>query len=921
MVKSAFLSCCFLLLSYAVMAQQSVVGVIADSSDDSFMIGVNLLLTNTADSTDRYFATTEIDGSFKFSKVKPGNFVLEGSYVGYKYLKKTFKVAKEEVDLRKLFMEQDAELLEELKVLGKTPIAVQIGDTTQYNANAFKTNPDASAEDLIKKMPGITVENGTVKAQGEDVRKVLVDGKPFFGDDPMNSLKNLPAEIIDKVQVLDQLSEQSQFTGFDDGNRAKTINIVTKPNSRKGKFGRLSGSYGPQNRYGFGGNLNLFNGDRRVSILGNFNNVSQLNFASEDLIGASGGSGRGRRGGGSSSFLVGQQNGLTTTQSTGLNFTDTWGKKVEVAGSYFFNHTNNKNNTLLNREYFIAADSSQFYREENSTDRDNFNHRFDLKVDYEIDSFNSVTVRPRLSLQNSSNESWVDGRTSLANGGLLNSMKNNQNAENSAFNFSNDILYRHRFNKAGRTISLNLNTELGKRDGQSYLDALNNYYTGESDRTDLIDQETNTYNDGSSVAANLVYTEPMGKRNQLMLEYRIAYDESNSGKEVYDLKEEGTQEMLIDSTLSNTFENTYLTNRAGVGYSLRGEKSRIRIGVNYQSAQLVGTQLFPFYEETNKHFDNVLPSFMYTYEFSKQKNIRMFYRTSTNAPSISQLQNVIDNTNPLQLRTGNPDLKQRYSHSFMTRYSSSNPEKSNNTFVLLNGSYTTDYISNATFLASKDSLLADGIVLYRGSRLTKPVNIGASRSLRSYVSYGTPIAVLKSNLNLGTGINYSQTPGLINNSENTSASWQFSQTAVLSSNISENLDFTLSSSANFTIVNNTLQPDLNNNYFSQTNNVRLKWIFWKGLTIESNFNHSLYAGLGDDFDRSVFLLNLGIGKRLFRGQRGEIKLSVFDLLNQNDNIGRTVNETYLEDRKTQSIQRYAMLTFSYNLRQFQGSKP
>lgn len=913
MPKSVFIPCFLLLFSNIVVAQRSIIGNVSDQSDRSVLIGVNLLLTNAADSTDRYFATTAIDGTFKFSNVKPGNFTLEGSYVGYKSLKKTFKVAREEVDLGKLYMEQDAEVLEELRIIGQAPISIQIGDTTQYNASAFKTNPDASAEDLVKKMPGITIENGIVKAQGEDVRKVLVDGKPFFSDDPMNSLKNLPAEIIDKVQVLDQMSEQAQFSGFDDGDRAKTINIVTKAGSRNRKFGRVSGSYGTQNRYAVGGNLNIFNNDQRISILGNFNNVSQLNFASEDLVGTTGGGGRGGRGGGSN-FLVGQQNGLTTTQSAGLNYTDSWGEKVEVAGSYFFSHTNNRNNTLLNREYFIAADSSQFYREENSTNRTNFSHRFDLKVDYKIDSFNSITIRPRLSLQNSNNESTVGGQTTLAGGELLNSMQNIQSSANSAFNFSNSILYRHRFNKAGRTISLNLNTDLGERDGESYLDALNNYYTGETDRTDIIDQETHTYNDGSSVAANLVYTEPVGEKSQLMLEYRIAYDESNSGKQVYDLRDEGVENALIDSTLSNTFENTYTTNRAGVGYSWRGEKARVRVGVNYQAAQLAGTQLFPFHEETNKTFDNFLPSVMYTYAFSRQKNLRMSYRTSTSAPSISQLQNVIDNSNPLQLRTGNPDLKQRYSHSFMTRYSSSNPEKSQNTFALLNASYTTNYISNATFMADKDSLLSDGIMLYKGSRLSKPMNLDASWSLRSYFSYSTPIALLKSNLNLGTGINYSHTPGLINNRKNTSASWQFSQTAVLSSNISENLDFTLSSSAGYNIVNNTLQPDLNNNYFSQTNNVRLKWIFWKGFTIENSFNHSYYVGLGEDFDKSVFLLNLGVGKRLFKGQRGEIKLSVFDLLNQNNNISRTVNETYIEDRKTQSIQRYAMLTFSYNFK-------
>lgn len=920
MSKIIFMFC--VVLSSVAIAQQSIEGTIVDPSDNSPLIGVNLLLANQADSTDRYYATSGIDGSFKFSKVKTGTYTLTGSYVGYIKLERSIKVEKRDINLGSVNMEQDAEMLEELKIVGETPMSVQIGDTTQFNAQAFKTNPDASAEDLVRKMPGITVENGTIKAQGEDVGRVLVDGKPFFGDDPSSSLRNLPAEIIDKVQVLDQLSEQAQFTGYDDGNRTKTINIVTKPNTNKGVFGRISGGYGNDDRYGIGGNLNIFNGDRRLTVLGMANNVSQLNFASEDLSAASGGRGRGGRGGmmGGGNFFVGQQSGFTTTQSAGLNFSDKWGDKVDISGSYFFNHTNNTNSTLLNREYFLAADSSQYYTENSQSERGNYNHRVDLRVDYRIDSSNSITIRPRLSVQQSDSRSGVAGQTSFLGGELINSMDNNQLSSTAAFNFSNDMLYRHSFGKAGRTISLNLNTEIGRNEGESSLEAVNSYYTGDFDRIEVVDQETENNSDRNRITANAVYTEPVGEKSQLMLEYQISYDESNSGKSVFDLRQEGGEGREIDSTLSNNFENTYVTNRAGIGYSTRGEKSRLRVGLNYQEATLSGTQLFPFHAETQKTFGNLLPSLMYNYEFSKQDRLNIFYRTSTSAPSISQLQNVIDNSNPLQLRTGNPDLQQRYSHMLMARFSSTNPKKSSNTFAMINASYTTDYITNATYTAQSDSLLTDGIMLYKGSRLIKPVNVGSSWSVRSYFSYGTPIAALKSNLNLGTGISYSNTPGLINTSKNTSETVQLNQTLTLSSNISQNLDFTLSSAAYYNIVKNTLQPTLNNNYFSQTNGVKFKWIFWKGFTIEQDLTHTWYAGLGDEFDRSVLLMNIGIGKRLFKGDRGEIKISVYDVLNQNDNIQRTVNETYIEDRRTQSIQRYAMLTFSYNLRQFSGGR-
>ena len=831
-------------------------------------------------------------------------------------------LADQPVILSPLFMEQDTEILDELEVVGKIPVAVQLGDTTQYNASAFKTNPDANAEDLVRKMPGVTLENGVVKAQGEEVKKVLVDGKAFFGDDPAISLKNLPAEVIDKVQIFDQKSEQAQFTGFDDGDETKTINIVTKKNMRNGKFGRISGSYGTEDRYALNGNINFFNGDRRVSVVGMANNINQQNFSSEDLIGASSGGGRrGGRGrdfgGGGNNFLVGQQNGLSTTQSAGINYTDNWGKKVEVTGSYFFNHSQNVNYTLLNREYFLEGDSSQFYTEESDGNSANYNHRLDFRLDYNIDSSNALMIRPRLSYQQNDQLSKVAGITLLNSENVINSSQSRYSADAEGLNFSNDILFRHKFSKEGRTLSVGVENGINSKDGLSYLNSTNKFYKGESERVDSTSQERNTNSRSNNIEANIAYTEPIGKKNQLMIDYKVSYTESNSDQNVYSLEEE-SERMRLDSSLSNTFENTYVTHRTGVDLNRRGENYRIRVGVDYQLARLNGVQVFPFHKETNKTFNSLLPTFMYSYEFSKQKNFRLFYRSFTRAPSVSQLQNVVDNTNPLQLKIGNPELRQQYSHFLMGHYSAVNPEKSSNVFAYINASYTNDYITNATFLAPKDSVLQEGVTLYEGSQLFRPVNLEGSWSARSYFSYGSPLSLLKSNFSLNTGINYSRTPGLINNRKNLSESWQFSQGLSLSSNISKELDFNLSTTANYNLVNNTLQPELNNNYFTQSSSLRFKWIFWKGLTIESDISHTFYSGLDGDFDPNVVLLNLGIGKRVFKNQRGEIKLSVFDLLNENNNISRTVTETYVDDTETRSIRRYALLTFSYNLRNFKG---
>jgi hypothetical protein len=311
---------------------------------------------------------------------------------------------------------EESKLLKEVVIEEKQIRVQQLGDTSQFNANAFKTNKDATTEDLLVKMPGVTSENGTVKVNGEEVKRILVDGKPFFGDDPRTTMQNLPADVIDKVQVFDRLSDQSLFTGFDDGNAQKTINIVTKNGMNNSKFGRFYAGYGgPDNRFNIGLNYNTFKGDKRFSILAMSNNINQQNFNIQDLVGATSsgsansgqGGGRGGQGGGGrnspvNNFLVGQQNGIATTTALGLNYSNKIGKekKVTLSGSYFFNGTKNENISLSNRNYISNSDSGLVYNETKEITSKNFNNRLNLRIEYVIDSSNSLTITPSISSQN-----------------------------------------------------------------------------------------------------------------------------------------------------------------------------------------------------------------------------------------------------------------------------------------------------------------------------------------------------------------------------------------------------------------------------------------------------------------------------------------------------------------------------------------
>ncbi|WP_040398388.1 carboxypeptidase-like regulatory domain-containing protein, partial [Cesiribacter andamanensis] len=276
--------------------ERSLTGRIADAGSQQTLPGANLLLTRLPDSVT-VATISDGQGRFRFSGLEAGRYRLRISFVGYTPLEQRVRLQEQDLDLGLLLLQEDAQQLKSVEIVRQQALAIQQGDTTQYAASSFKTNPDANAEDLIKKLPGVVVQGGQVQAQGEQVRRVLVDGREFFGDDAAATLRNLPAEIIDKIQVFDQQSEQSQQSGFDDGQTTKTINIVTKPEMRNGQFGRVYTGLGTDGRYSLGGNLNLFNDKRRISILAQSNNINQQNFSGEDLAGVAGSGGRGGRGG------------------------------------------------------------------------------------------------------------------------------------------------------------------------------------------------------------------------------------------------------------------------------------------------------------------------------------------------------------------------------------------------------------------------------------------------------------------------------------------------------------------------------------------------------------------------------------------------------------------------------------------------
>jgi hypothetical protein len=378
---------------------------------------------------------------------------------------------------------------------------------------------------------------------------------------------------------------------------------------------------------------------------------------------------------------------------------------------------------------------------------------------------------------------------------------------------------------------------------------------------------------------------------------------------------------LLNDTLSNKFDNTYNTQNAGITFRHGDRNNMISAGISYQYSELNSSQVYPQIAKTKNTYSNFLANAFTRFKLSSRSTLRVIYRGSVNPPSVTQLQNVINNSNALFYTTGNPDLQQQYTNNIIARYNYTNSAKSQSFFANIFLQNINDYITNAAYIPTKDSVITNSIILHPGSQISKPVNLNGYINARSFFTFGMPIKFLKSNLNLNAGLSYAKQPGLINDVENISRSFNYNLGAVLASNINEYVDFNLSYSANINRVKNSSQPDLNNNYFTQSIGINTNFLTKKGLFFQNDLSNESYKGLTAEFNQNYWLWNMAIGQKFLKAQKAELKLSVFDLLKQNQSISRDVTELHIEDQRNEVLQQYFMLTFTYKLKTFGKGKP
>ena len=475
-------------------------------------------------------------------------------------------------------------------------------------------------------------------------------------------------------------------------------------------------------------------------------------------------------------------------------------------------------------------------------------------------------------------------------------------------------MYRHSFAKRGRTFSLSFNTGWNKNDGETLTDNNNKYYYTSGNTQVLSNRFRDSKTNGTTIGGNIAFTEPIGKKGQLQIDYSPTVQKNKANQQTFNY--DGQKYTLFDAKLSNVFDNTVITNNAGINYRLgQSRDEQLSFGINLQHSKLESQRIFPTVTSVGQSFFNVLPNLMWRKKLSANVNVRVFYRASTNFPSISQLQDVISDTNSLFVNSGNPNLKQSYTHFLSGRYSYTNSKTSKSFFANIFLQTASDYISNASYLVKNDSVV-NNITVKKNSQFSKPVNLDGYKSLRTFFTYSMPLKFIKTTFSVSAGFNYSKLPGLVNYQKVFTNSYVYNGGLVLASNISEYVDFNLSYNANLNTSNTNTANATNTKFLNQSIGAQVNLLSKKGWFVQNDVSGNTYTGLSGGLNQSFWIWNAAIGKKFLKNKAAELKLSVFDLLKQNQSITRTITGTEITDAQTQVLQQYFMLTFTYSLKNF-----
>lgn len=899
-----------ILFSPMAFAQQSgvnVTGSVVEQGSDTPIEQATVRLLNVKDSAMVRGVVSARNGSFTLKNVKKGSYLLHITFIGYDPLYQPLQITgkKNPVNVGKLELSDGAIELGEAVVIGKAPEVTVRNDTVEYNADSYKVTEGSVLEDLLKKMPGVEVDSeGKITVNGKEVKKVMVDGKEFFSDDPKVASKNLPAKMIDKLQVLDKKSDMAQMTGFDDGEEETVINLTVKPGMKQGWFGNAYGGYGSKDRYEGNAMVNRFVNNDQITFMGGANNTNNMGISDLASTMFSGmGGGGGRRGG------FGAGSGITSSGNAGLNFSKEFKPdKLTLGGNTRYSHSDNDARSKSDRQNILPGDSSSYDNSEamSRTKSDNFG--VDFRLEWKPDTMTQLIFRPSFSFSHSMNDNFSDATTLDNERDTVNTNKSSNYSESNGYNLNASIDFSRKLNNKGRVFSATLSG--GNSD--SYSDGMNRsdiVYFNQTDalKNSIIDQRSRYDNKGFNYRAYVSWVEPIGHNNFIQATYSISQRKQEALKNVYNQDADGIYNVL-DSAYSQSYRNNFISQRASLSFKSQRAKFNYTIGLNldpsYSSSEnFVGDTTL---SKITRKVVNLSPMAQFNYMFDKRTNLRIMYNGRTSQPSMTQLQPVADISDPTNITIGNPDLNPRYTNNVFIRFQQFTPEKQRAFMIMANGSYIINDIVSYTSYNQET-----------GVKTTTYKNVNGNYSGNVRMMLNTPLKNKKFSINSMTMASFANSNGYINEEKNTNRNLILSERGGIDFR-SSYLDLGVNGNIRYNATSNSLQKENNQNTFNYGAGGYTTIYLPLNFKIESDVNWSTNSGYGDGFKQNEVLWNASASKSFLKNNQGTLRFKIYDILQQRSNISRSITASYIQDSEYNTLGSYFMVHFIYRFSIFKG---
>ncbi len=894
-------------------------GKVTDSTGAKGLDKATVKLVEKATPADTLRTSTNAKGEFSFAKIPGSAYSIVISYSGYKPMVKEFFKPSEgvsSIDLGELVLVNSYLDLQEIVI--EAPAVTMKEDTVEFRASAFQTKPNASTEELLKKLPGVQVDrDGNVTAQGKSVTRIKVNGKDFFTGDPKTATKEIPADMIDKVQVIDDYGDQSSVSGIRDGEPEKVINLQLKKDKNKGVFGRAQAGYGTDNRYMGALTVNRFNNSKQLSLIANSNNINTSTFQQDGNSGGGGmnfgGGGRGGMSfGGGNNNNNGNQNGITKLNSIGLNYRNDFGKRNSFYGSYTYTHRSTTIEQFTAQQNIGRAGSGSLFT---NTDRNSLNksgsHRAFANLELWVDSFNYIKFSPSFTLSESNN--FTSSLFDISNdAGLLQNGDNNNRSISDRPNFRSNLLYNHRFKKRGRNFSFNSDLSFSSSLSDQFTNNESVFYLVSGTKDSTLNQNILQDNRTRNVNIRATYTEPLSAERFLDLSYNFNKNfGSNDRRNFIQLPNNG-EYTFIDS-LSNAYENNFDFNRFGASIRTVKKKYNYTLGVIFQPVVLNGYSISKDSAYKPIRNSNWFPVARFTYNFARTKTLNFNYNGNARQPDFEQLQPVIDQSNPQYLTEGNPLLRPSTSHNFNTNFNNFNFGTGRIFLINLGFNFVDNQIVNNVirFKDTNDKLT--------GVQLTRPENVDGYYNTNLFVTYARPFKNRKYVISTNSLVNYNNNISLVDSERTIGRNWLYSQGANFEFNIPWlELVTGVRYNLNYADFRDAGQAITRQSTWTLSSDARFD--LGKGFIFRWDFDYLLNQGLAAGVQQNVALLNASLEKEVFKNKNGIFRLAGFDILKQNTSVSRNISTNFITDTRTNRLTQYFMLSFTYRLNKFKGTQ-